>query len=149
MKLTSLFVGLALVVPVFAQEAPGVKIVVPAQAKAGSTVKGTLTMRFADGWHGYQNPPLDQYQNPVSVSLATKGWKLQKVAYPEGIVKEVAGAKAAVYEGEIKVPFEVVIPKKVGKSTLEFVVAFQQCNDSTCLPPGSVTIKLPINVTKK
>lgn len=149
MKLTSLFIGCAFIASAMAQEAPTVQVSVPNKAKPGATVKGMLTMHFAEGWHGYQNPPLDKYQNPVTLSLSNKGFKLLKVTYPEGIIKELAGVKSAVYEGELKVPFEVLVPKKAGKSTLEFSVAFQQCNDSTCLPPGSLTVKVPINVTKK
>ncbi len=149
MKMTSLFVSLAVAASVMAQEAPSVKISVTGKAKPGAIVKGTLTINFAEGWHGYQNPPLDPYQNPVTLTLAGKAWKLQKVAYPQGVVKEVAGAKAAVYEGELKVPFELVAPKKLGKSVLEFSVSYQQCDDSTCLPPGSLTIKIPVTVAKK
>ena len=114
----------------------------------GAVVKGTLTMTFADGWHGYQNPPSDPYQNPVTIALSTKGFKFSKVTYPVGIIKDFAGTKTAVYEGEITIPFEFIAPKKIGKVALTFKLDYQQCNESSCLPPASMTLKGSLDVAK-
>lgn len=149
MKLGALILGIAFAGSVFAQDAPTAKLSLPAKATAGTLVKGKLILTFSDGWHGYQNPPLDPYQNPVTLSLTNKGMKLKKISYPVGVVKEVAGAKAAVYEGEIEIPFEFIAPAKPGKLDLAFNLAYQQCNDSTCMPPGALKIKGTVAVAKK
>ncbi len=141
--------GLALVTgAAFAQDAPTLKVTIPATAKPGETVKGTVTVTFADGWHGYQNPPSDPYQNPVTVTVDTKGFKLKKATYPKGVVKEMSGAKTAVYEGQISIPVEITVPKQVGKTKVTITVSFQQCNEGTCLPPSAAALKTDITIAK-
>src|SRR4051812_12948563 len=71
--------------------APTVKITLPKEAKAGSKVEASIEITFADGLHGYQNPPTDQYQIPVKVSLETKGFTLAKVTYPKGVMRATGG----------------------------------------------------------
>lgn len=148
MKVLRCISVVGLVALAFAQEVPKASLSLPTKAKPGAVIHGVATITFAEGWHGYQNPPLDKYQNPVTLTLATKGWKLQKVSYPKGVIMEMAGSQAAVYEGTVKVPFELVAPKKAGKATLVFDVSYQQCNDSTCLPPSSLQVRATITVAK-
>src|SRR5690348_10112222 len=82
--------------------APAVKLVLPKEAKPGATVKGTVELTFAEGLHGYQNPPTDEYQIPVKVDAETKGFTL-KATYPKGIMKAIGGdpKPSAVYEGTV------------------------------------------------
>lgn len=148
MKIGALVLGIAFAASVIAQEAPTAKLKLPAKVVAGSLVKGTLVLKFSDGWHGYQNPPLDPYQNPVTLLLENKWLKLKNVAYPTGVIKEFQGAKAAVYEGEVEIPFEFVAPKRTGKLDLPFRLAYQQCNESTCLPPASLSLKGSLTLVK-
>lgn len=148
MKLASLLVGIDFAATVVAQDAPKVKLDLPAKVAPGAVIKGTVTVTFADGWHGYQNPPSDPYQNPVAIALKAKGVKLGKVAYPTGMIKEFGGTPTAVYEGTIKIPFEIVAPKKAQSLALAFTLNYQQCNDSTCLPPGAVQLKGTVKVGK-
>lgn len=148
---TLLFVSL--VGFVFAQmgnTAPEVKLVFPASAKAGQKVQGTIEITFAEGLHGYQNPPSEAYQIPVKVSLDTKGYKLVKVAYPKGIAKATGGETkpSNVYEGTIRIPVTVEMPKKPGAAVFKLTISYQQCNDETCFPPSSVTGTAKLKVVK-
>lgn len=127
---------------------PVVKLAFAAKSgPAGSKLKGTLTVTFAEGLHGYQNPPLSEYQIPVKVAGEDKGIVL-KVAYPKGQVKGVAGEQAAVYEGTIKIPIEITLPKKVGAFKPKLSLSYQQCTESACYPPGKVLVEGSITVTK-
>ncbi|HTQ10393.1 MAG TPA: hypothetical protein VMI31_10005, partial [Fimbriimonadaceae bacterium] len=68
----------------FGQGTPAtVKVTLPKTAKAGSTVKGIVEVTFADGMHGYQNPPTEDYMIPVKLTVDTKGFSL-KPTYPKG-----------------------------------------------------------------
>lgn len=148
MKLASLLVGIAFAATVVAQDAPKVKLNLPEKVAPGKTIKGSVTVTFAEGWHGYQNPPSDPYQNPVALSMKAKYVKLGKIVYPVGIIKDLAGTKTAVYEGTITIPFEIIAPKKAQILALAFTLNYQQCDDSTCLPPGSVQFKGTVKVAK-
>ena len=143
----ALFVSLAL-----AQEntPPTVKVVLPKQAKPGAKVQGTVEITFADGLHGYQNPPTDEYQIPVKVTVDTKGFILAKPVYPKGIMKETGGEPKpiAVYEGTIKIPVTVTVPKKPGASEVKITVGYQQCNEQSCYPPATVSVTAKILVKK-
>lgn len=114
----------------------------------GGTVKGTVAVTFGLGWHGYQNPPMRDYEIPLKVEGATKDLKV-KATYPKGELKDFAGAKTLMYEGTVLVPFTFPAPKKKGVYKFDLNVTYQQCNDSTCLPPetqkvnGSVTVTGP------
>lgn len=146
--MTSLIACLTLFSVGFAQEPVVVRLELPKSVKPGAVVKGKAMVRFGEGWHGYQNPPSDPYQNPVTLKLDTKGLKLSKVTYPKGVMMDFGGTPTAVYEGEITILFEMVAPKKVGDTPLTFSVNYQQCNESTCLPPSSAQIKVTLAVKK-
>jgi DsbC/DsbD-like thiol-disulfide interchange protein len=116
---------------------------------AGGTLTGKVTVTFADGLHGYQNPPSDDSDIPVKVS-APKGAKftVSTVKYPKGEKKVLAGSSTptAVYEGTIVIPVTLKAPKTVGatKATIQF--DYQECNDSSCFPPGVLQASADVKV---
>ncbi len=129
---------------------PTVKVTLPKDAKVGQKVKGFVEISFAEGLHGYQNPPTDEYQIPVSVTLETKGYVLAKPVYPKGVSKATGGdtKPAGVYEGTIKIPVVITVPKKAGVGELKFTVNYQQCNEQACFPPSNVVSTVKITVKK-
>ncbi len=128
--------------------APSAKAKVDAASfKAGKAGKGSVTLTFADGWHGYQNPPSNEFQIPVKLESLTKDVAI-KVAYPKGVEKELMGEKTAVYEGAVTFPFTFTAPKKPGTYKVKLKVSYQQCNDQSCLPPGTITLEVPVKVVK-
>ena len=141
---------IALSALVFGQnDPPAIKLTFPASAKPGATVKGVVELTFAEGLHAYQNPPTDKYQIPVAVSVDSKLYKLT-AKYPKGISKATGGdpTPAAVYEGTIKIPVTIVVPKKAGTAQFKIVVNYQQCNDGSCFPPSSVSGVVKLKIAK-
>ena len=124
-----------------------------AAAKVGQTVKGVLTLTLPPGQHGYQNPPADEYENPIRLSVMEIGFKLGKVEYPKGREMKIAGAEkpSKVYEGKVTIPFSLVPtqPSPKGYTTnVNFKVDYQLCTASNCYPPTSMVVKAPLKVTK-
>lgn len=115
-------------------------------APMGGIVKGRVFVTFSPGWHGYQNPPMRDYEIPLKVEGATKDLKL-KATYPKGELKDFAGAKTLMYEGTVAVPFTLLVPKKKGTFKFDLNVSYQQCNHATCLPPESQKVSGSIAVT--
>ncbi len=113
--------------------------------KPGGTVKATVIVTFAPGWHGYQNPPMRDYEIPLKITTPTKGLGL-KATYPKGKEIESAGAKTWAYEGTVSVPIVLTVPKKAGVFPFKLDVAYQQCNDQTCLPPDQATLSGKVTV---
>jgi len=116
----------------------------------GKSFTAVLTVTFAEGLHGYQNPPTDPTLIPVTVKLSDGTFKLVKVAYPKGVPASVGGESkpVAVYEGTVKIPITLIAPKKPGKVALNVSFGYQQCNSAACFPPGTVAAKVSVNVVK-
>jgi len=125
------------------------KIVSPTVV-VNKTVQAVITLTFADGLHGYQNPASDPTLIPVSVSISDKAFHLLKVDYPKGRPTKVEGEPkpVSVYEGTIKIPVTLQAPAKPGKITLNLKVEYQQCNAQTCFPPSSLNTTATVNVVK-
>ncbi len=116
-------------------------------APAGSLVKGQVTMVFAAGLHGYQNPPTLEYQIPVTISAA-EGTSLIHVKYPAGEPATMAGetSPSMTYHGTVTFPVAFRAPRKVGPAGVEVKVRYQQCDDSSCFPPGTLSAKAQFTV---
>ena len=120
-----------------------------ATAAPGEKVKATLTVVFATGLHGYQNPPALDYQIPVSVKVVEKGFTLAKANYPKGVEMTVAGELSRVYEGEVTIPLELKASTKPGNYNVNVQVNYQQCTESSCYPPNKVVAKAKLVVKKE
>ena len=121
-------------------------------ATVGQAVKGTLTLTLPEGQHGYQNPPADKFENPITLKVAGAGFRLGKVEYPKGRELTMTGAEkpSRVYEGTIKVPFTLVPTKTMPKAgAVSFTVDYQLCTMSNCYPPGTLALKAPLKVAAK
>lgn len=120
------------------------------KAATSSVVKATLTITFAEGLHGYQNPPAGEYEIPVQVSVIEKGFTLVKAAYPAGEEFTMLGADkpTKVYEGKITIPLTIKTSAAPGTYNVNVKVDFQQCNTGTCFPPDKVVAKAQLVVAK-
>lgn len=115
-----------------------------ADAVVGKGLEGTLFLKIPEGLHGYQNPPADEFENPITLRVKGKGFKLFAVRYPVGKEFKMAGAEkpSKVYEGGIDVPF-YLIPTMPGVRQVEFEVDYQFCNESSCFPPDTLKTAFP------
>lgn len=128
---------------------PQVRILIPDEPiYPGAPVKASVEVTFADGLHGYQNPPSQDYQIPVTVSGGSDAPKVRKVWYPSGSLSSVGGETEAsfVYNGTVTFPALVHAPHTAGKHEVAIRVRYQQCTDQVCFGPASVTAKATITV---
>jgi DsbC/DsbD-like thiol-disulfide interchange protein len=131
---------------------PVVKLSVDTPIVAASKpFKATLTVTFGSGLHAYQNPQSDPSYIPVAVTSGDKVFKIVAVNYPKGTPTTIAGEKTPinVYTGTIKIPITLQAPAKFGRMPLKVAFAYQQCNDSSCFPPSSITALGTVTVSPK
>lgn len=109
-------------------------------AKPGEAVRGVVTITFAPGLHGYQNPPSESYMIPVEVNAGNKSTVLASVAYPRGELLAVGGSEepVAVYGGATKIPVTFTAPATAGSHELRVSIHYQQCDDVACYAPSTV-----------
>ena len=104
----------------------------------GEEFKVDVTVSFAPGLHGYQNPPTKDYMIPVSLS-GGDGTEIVDVVYPTGTMEMVAGEMAATYGGVVVFTATVLAKETPGKHQAQIVVNYQQCNETMCFRPDSIT----------
>jgi DsbC/DsbD-like thiol-disulfide interchange protein len=150
MKLLAAFVLIAVVALGFGQEVvPKATLTLDkATAVAGSVVSGKVTITFDSGLHGYQNPPTLDYQIPLKLE-AQKGSLIYTARFPKGVPFLMEGEKepSMVYENTIEIPVWVKASATPGQRPVKLTVTYQQCNASSCFPPGSLDISAPLTVT--
>jgi len=145
MKILSVAVLCLAASMVLAEPAPKLSITTKAKAvKAGAWVDAVLTVEFAPGLHGYQNPPNPKDVIPILLR-GTNLVEVKDVQYPKGKVKTLSGIKAAVVEGKLTIPFKFRALKG-GPKGLPFEFRVQQCDDSNCFIPQTITTYLNIKV---
>jgi DsbC/DsbD-like thiol-disulfide interchange protein len=126
----------------------------PATAKRGETVKWTLQIELADGWHSYPTKQPDERNDSF----------VNKIAFPKpgdivfvGELKEPPakvrvesdGSKISEVEGKPAWmrPFVVNPKAKPGKTTISVPVTISVCDKNMCLPPKKITVDVELTIT--
>ena len=73
-----------------------------------------------------------------------------KYPKPHEIKLAFSESPVSVYEGETKIGliFEVQESATIGKQNVEVTLDYQACNDVTCLPPNSASVKFEVTVVE-
>ncbi|MCH7944733.1 MAG: thioredoxin family protein [Armatimonadetes bacterium] len=111
---------------------------------AGKQYQATVVLEFAEGLHGYQNPPSDENLIPVTVS----GQSVVEVTYPKGEMMLAGGIEAAAYEGRVEILVVFQAPDEPGEHTLRLTVGYQQCNEFVCFLPDEFEVAAQMVVVK-
>lgn len=149
MKYLTLF-AFALIGSVALAQAPPPKarLLMPSEAvRPGHLFTVVVEIAFADGLHGYQNPPSEDYMIPITVSAGPKT-EVTAIRYPKGHAAKIGGSPTEVmtYSGTIRIPVTVRAVRAPGKADLELNVMYQQCTDDSCFPPGNLALKASVQV---
>lgn len=111
---------------------------------AGKQYPATVVLEFAEGLHGYQNPPSIKDLIPVTVS----GKSVVEVLYPKGEMMLAGGIEAAAYEGRVEILVAFRAPDEPGEHTLRLAVGYQQCNEVLCFLPDEFEVTAQIVVVE-
>lgn len=133
-------VGLGAVPAAAAPPKVDTKWQVGANAPAGE-YELVLTVTLEPGWHVNAHDPDREYLIPTTLEVdAPAGATVAEIRYPEAVVHGLAFAPDAplrLYEGTfpIRVRLKGERPRR-----LDARLAYQACNDETCLPPRTVPV---------
>ena len=124
------------------------------EVKVGQIINAKMTVTFSDGLHAYQNPqPEGSSFIPVKL-VAPKGpVRLSEIKYPKGVEKvlpSLGDDPMFLYSGKIEIlfKFEYTEVPATGKGIKlpEINFSYQQCDDTTCFPPGKVGVPIKLKV---
>ncbi|HEY0511930.1 MAG TPA: DUF255 domain-containing protein [Thermoanaerobaculia bacterium] len=95
-----------------------------------------LTLEITPGWHLQANPASEPYL--VATQVRAQGGEVRNVRYPEGerFSSRYSHAPIAVYTGRAEITGEV-------SGTARLSVAYQLCDEATCLPPVERALTTP------
>jgi thiol:disulfide interchange protein DsbD len=120
---------------------------------AGDKFNLTIKVSIGEGWHINSNKPHDDFLIPSILSIEqSDNFSLNKIIYPkaEDIKLEFSDNPLSVWTGDqvIKGVIELSKSIKPGRYMLVVSLAYQSCNNKTCLPPNSIKDTIKIDVAE-
>lgn len=119
-----------------------------------SSAKGVLVIRISQPYHVNANPASEDYLIPTELRIEkSKHYTVSKVEYPKPFQKTFEfseGKPLKIYEGIVKIPFELRFSKSVPKGNLliKASVRYQACDDKACYPPQRVKSDFKVRIAE-
>ncbi len=120
--------------------------------KAGDERNITVKVTVGDEWHINSNKPNDDFLIPTILKLTSTNLSLEikSIKYPIAaeLKFDFSEKPVSVYEKDFIIEAKVKVPEtaKPGSYKLNIALNYQACNNSTCLPPNSVSQSVPFEI---
>jgi cytochrome c biogenesis DsbD-like protein len=110
-----------------------------------------IVVGIMPGFHMNANKVSLDYLIPTTLTATLPaGFKEIKTSYPEGktLKLDFSDTPLSVYTGSftMRVKLSAGADAALGKQTLSFVLKYQACNDTSCLPPVKIPVTAAIEV---
>ena len=103
-----------------------------------------------NGYHVNSHTPSESYLIPLRLTWEPGALKVVDVLYPKPHMQkyQFSPTPLSVLTGnfEIVTKFKVAPDAAAGPGMLVGKLRYQACNDSSCLPPKTVEVKLPVQI---
>lgn len=121
------------------------KATAPKSVKKGKEFTVPVTFTVKSGYHVYAPKPGDENAIPTTIELEDGStYKIVSIKWPEAH-KDPMGV--FIMSGKVDVTVQVAAPSvKASKSVLKLKLRSQGCDDSSCLPPATVSLLSVIEV---
>jgi hypothetical protein len=112
-----------------------------------------LTCQIRGGYHVNSNTPADQYLIPLRLTWDASQIKTIDVSYPKPqmVSYSFSPKPLSVHTGDFDIVTRFQVPPQapLGPSVLAGKLRYQACNDSMCLPPKTVEVRLSLDIRAK
>lgn len=119
-------------------------------ARRGRTVVATLQVRLRPGYHVNSHQPTGDYIIPLKLTWEAGPLQVVRITYPEPRMEHYQFSRKplSVFTGDfvIRTHFRVPGAAPLGERTIGGKLRYQACNDRLCLPPRTVTVRLPVEI---
>lgn len=117
----------------------------------GASGDAVVRLAIDNGYHVNANPPTFSYLIPTELQITSADVvSIDFITYPDPVTKKFSFAEKplAVYEGtaDLKVRFSATKTAPSGMHNLSAKLRVQACDDQVCYAPGSIDLKLPVNI---
>ena len=123
-----------------------------AEVVPGGGLRAQVHLAIADSWHINANPPTSDWLIPTTVTMnADVPVTLDEIIYPSGqlLFFPAFEETLAVYDGQVTLTAELAVADRATagqNGVVRFLVAYQACDDSRCLPPAEITTEMTVRV---
>jgi hypothetical protein len=128
--------------------APLRKITVP----VNGTAEASVALQLRDGYHVNSNTPADAYFIPLRLTWGAGPVEAVSVIYPKPQMEKLAFSEkpVSIFTGnfEVVTKFKATAGATLGQNVMTAKLRYQACNDRMCLPPRTVDLSLPVEVSK-
>ena len=128
--------------------APLRKITVP----VNGTAEASVALQLREGYHVNSNTPSDAYFIPLRLTWGTGPVEAVSVIYPKPQMEKLAFSEkpVSIFTGnfEVVTKFKATAGAALGQNVMTAKLRYQACNDRMCLPPRTVDVSLPVEVSK-
>jgi thioredoxin:protein disulfide reductase len=114
--------------------------------------EAAIVVDIQRGYHMNSHKPNDPYSIPTTVTPALPaGIELRDTAYPNGRLEKFSfsSKEMDVYSGSVTLKLKLTAraDAALGEMTIPVTLRYQACNDTACLPPVKVPVKVKFEVT--
>ena len=116
----------------------------------GRSFEVAVVVEILSGYHTNAHKTSDEFLIPTTLTAQTPaGFRQEEIIYPEGHLKKFSFSDKPlnVYDASVtlRARFAASADAPLGDATIPFVLRYQACNDTACLPP----VKVPVSITLK
>jgi hypothetical protein len=119
-------------------------------AARDSVVSAGLSVQLRNGYHVNSNTPADEYLIPLGLNWNASPLEVREIIYPKPKMEAYAfSAKPlSVYTGDFEIVTRFAVPARapLGASIVTGKLRYQACTNSSCLPPKTVEVRLPVDI---
>jgi hypothetical protein len=124
----------------------------PVKAKVGTTVEAKLPLQVLSGYHVQSNTPSDPYLIALKLTWNPGPIESAGVTFPKPQMEKYSFSETplSVFSGnfEVATKFKVSASAIPGPSAVTGKLRYQACNDSMCLPPKTIDVKLQVDIVR-
>jgi hypothetical protein len=124
----------------------------PVRAKVGAAVDTKLQLEVRNGYHVQSNTPSDPYLIALKLTWNAGALESTGVSYPKPQIEKYSFSDKplSVFSGNFEVATKFKVPANAipGPTAVTGKLRYQACNDSMCLPPKTVDVRLQVDIVR-
>lgn len=121
-------------------------------AKQGAAIQVPLSVTVAPGYHVNSNAPTDPYLIGLRLTWSPGPLEGAEIRFPEAQTEKFGFSETpiSVFAGEFQIvtKFKVAENAPPGLGLAAGKLRYQACNDRMCLPPKTLEVDLPVEITR-
>lgn len=116
--------------------------------KAGAAVDSALQFNLRPGYHVNSNTPSEDYLIPLKLTWNEGPLEAAGATFPKPETHKYSFSQKplSVYTGDFEIVTHFKAKATPGVATMTGKLRYQACNDSMCLPPKTLEVKLDVEV---